>query len=450
MEQNISLQIGDTSFLRSKRLRFYLEISLLYAIIFVRNILEISIPVGLILVYSFIIALGSRRDEIFALSICCIPLWAAFQYKYLLLFCILIYAMKYPKDIRISYRILPLLLMMAWELLHGGRYSFSYYEYLRDFSELIFCSFLLTMDHKKTDYPMISRLLAVSSVFVCSVVLINLLKANAFDFLLIFRGSYRFGVGNSAVQNFGLNYNANQLGFICNLSVSGLIQLILSRRQRKADYFLITALILFGVMTMSRTFLVCLALLFVLFVCFGNAGTSAKIKRIFAASLVLLLITLAGWLIMPTVFNSFAARFLEEDISNGRLELFLFYHEHLMSGFRPMFFGTGIQHYTRDLVNTYNYLSNVSHNGVQEIVLCWGIPGLLLMASLLCSMISHRKREFRRRNINYIPLILLMVDMQAGQFLRSGVAMLALSFVCLSLQYDFIDSTEDPANENDS
>ena len=74
MEQNISLQIGDTSLLRSKKLRFYLEIVLLYAIIFARNILELSIPVGLILAYSFIIALGSCRDEIFALSVCCIPL----------------------------------------------------------------------------------------------------------------------------------------------------------------------------------------------------------------------------------------------------------------------------------------------------------------------------------------------------------------------------------------
>lgn len=447
MEQNISLQIGDTSLLRSKKIRFYFEIALLYILIFTRSILEISIPVSLILVFTALIALDNGRDEIIALCICCIPLGTAFQYKYLLLLCTLIYVMKYPKDIRISYRVLPLLLMMAWELLHGGRYSFSFYEFLRNFSELFFCSFLLTLDHRKTNYAMICRLLAVSSVFVCSIVLLNLLKANAFNFLLIFRGSYRLGVGNAAVENFGLNYNANQLGFICNLSVSGLLQLILSRKHRKADLLLGIVLILFGVMTMSRTFLVCLALLYVLFVCSGNDGTSAKIKRLFAVTLVLLLTALAGRLIMPTVFNSFSDRFLEEDISNGRLELFLFYQEHLMSGFRPMFFGTGIQHYTRDLVNTYNNLSNVAHNGVQEIVLCWGIPGLLLFVFLLCSMISQRKREFRRRNINYIPLLLLMVDIQAGQFLRSGTALLALSFAYLSLQYDFTDSIEEPSYE---
>ena len=143
MEQNISLQIGDTSLLRSKKIRFYFEIALLYILIFTRSILEISIPVSLILVFTALIALDNGRDEIIALCICCIPLGTAFQYKYLLLLCTLIYVMKYPKDIRISYRVLPLLLMMAWELLHGGRYSFSFYEFLRNFSELFFCSFLL-------------------------------------------------------------------------------------------------------------------------------------------------------------------------------------------------------------------------------------------------------------------------------------------------------------------
>jgi hypothetical protein len=146
---------------------------------------------------------------------------------------------------------------------------------------------------------------------------------------------------------------------------------------------------------------------------------------------------------MPDVFNSFVKRFFEEDISNGRIELFLFYNEHLLSDIRYLFFGVGIQNFTRSLANIYGYVNNVCHNGIQEILVCWGIPGLFMMASFLAAMIFNRKWYFKRRKLNYIPLILLMVDIQAGQFLRSGIALLALSFAYLSLQWNSNDSTED-------
>ena len=443
MEQNLLLTHTEKSISKNKRTVFYIEMGILLAAIFARNILEIAIPVSLILVLGSLIALDNRRDEIIALCICCIPMSAAFQYKYLLFICILVYILKYPEDIRITWRILPLLLMIFWELMHGFRYAFSFYEVMRSFSELVFCSFLIMLDLKKPDHPMICRMLAITSVFMMSIVLINLLKANSFDFLMIFRGSYRFGIGNRAVRNFGVNYNANQLGFICNLSVSGLLQLILSKKQRKSDYVLIAVLILFGIMTMSRTFLVCLALLFVMFVCMGNEKTSVKIKRIVSAILALVLIALFAYLFMPTVFNSYAARFLEEDISNGRTELFRFYNEHLVSGIRYLFFGVGIQNFTRELADIYGHISNVCHNGIQEILVCWGVPGLFMMVSFLGAMIFNRRWYFKRRSFNYIPLILLVVDIQAGQFLRSGVALLALSFAYLSLQWNSNDSTED-------
>jgi hypothetical protein len=443
MEQNLLSLHTENSFDKNKRTIFYIEMGILYAAIFVRNILAISFPILLLLVITSLIALDNRHDEILALCISCIPMSAAFQYKYLLFICIFVYILKYSKDIRITWRILPLLFMFLWELLHGFRYTFSLYEVLRSFSELVFCSFLITLNRKKTDYVMICRMLAITSVFMMSIVLINLLKANAFNFLLIFRGSYRFGIGNTAVRNFGVNYNANQLGFICNLSISGLLQLILSKKHNKADYLLIVVLILFGIITMSRTFLVCLALLFMMFVCMGNEKASVKFKRIFSVVLILVLIAFFVYLFMPDVFNSFVKRFFEEDISNGRIELFLFYNEHLLSDIRYLFFGVGIQNFTRSLANIYGYVNNVCHNGIQEILVCWGIPGLFMMASFLAAMIFNRKWDFKRRNLNYIPLILLMVDIQAGQFLRSGVALLALSFAYLSLQWNSKDSTED-------
>ena len=54
---------------------------------------------------------------------------AAFQYKYLLIACIVIYVLKFGKDVKFTWALFPLALMMIWELLHGLGYSFSVYEY---------------------------------------------------------------------------------------------------------------------------------------------------------------------------------------------------------------------------------------------------------------------------------------------------------------------------------
>ncbi|MBR4961233.1 MAG: hypothetical protein IKY52_10080 [Clostridia bacterium] len=442
MEENILPPHKEYTYTRNKRTIFYIEMGILCAAIFARNILEIPISVVLILAVASLIALDNRRNEIIALCICCIPMATAFQYKYLLLACILIYALKYYRDIRITWRIFPLLCMLIWEILHGFHYTFSLYEVFRIFSELIFCSFLITLDYKKTNYVMICRMLAIVSVFMVSVVLLNLLKANDFNFSLIFLGSYRLGIGNAAVKEFGVNYNANQLGFICNLSISGLLQLILTKNQRKTDYVLIVALCLFGIMTMSRTFLVCLAVLLVMFISFGEVRKSVKIKRIFLVGLVCALIALFAYILMPSVFTSFVARFFEEDVSNGRAELFRFYNEHLLSDVRYLFFGVGIQNFARELVNIYGTISNVCHNGIQEILVCWGIPGLFMMTVFLLSMIFDGKVNFKRRKFNYMPLVLIMVYIQAGQFVQNGTALLALSFAYLSLQWNSNDSAE--------
>ena len=421
---------------------FSLGMVLMIASIFARNILHLSIPVAVILAIGACVALVSTRNEMIVLAVCCIPMSSAFQYKYLIFICIVVYAVKYGKDIKISASLVPLILMMVWELLHGLFFPFSLVEYFRGFSELIFCTFLMMVAPSKINYKMVSRWLAISSICMMSIVLLNLLDKTGYNFTAIFEGAYRFGVGNVDAENFGVNYNANGLGLIANLSIAGLLQLIASKKHHLIDYLMVMILTVFGVMTMSRAFLVCFVLIFVMFALSGVSTLSAKIKRICLIAVRLTMLWLFVYTLMPTVYATFVARFHVDDISNGRNDLFIFYAQHILSGPLYILFGVGRQNYG-EIVNKIHQTSwDVCHNGAQELVVCWGLLGLVLFVWFVVRMIYSRPQGMKCSIVNFIPLVLILVSVQAGQLITSGFALLSLCFAYISLCHDFSGGSE--------
>lgn len=424
---------------------FYFGMALMIASIFARNILDISIPIIVVLAIGALTALVSTREEMIALTIACIPMSAGFQYKYLIFICIVIYAFKFYKDIKFNSAILPLLFMMAWDLLHGIFYPFAISEFLRGFAELIFCAFLMMiLPKKKIDYKLISRLLAISSIFMMLIVLLNLLEQTNYNFEEIFVGTYRFGVGDADVKNYGVNYNANALGLIANLSIAGLLQLIVAKKHKFFDYLLIVVLVMFGVMTMSRSFLICLALIVAMFAVSGASTLKEKLKRLFLIALVIVLLVTMVLTLMPNVYETFAARFEVDDVTNGRSDLFAFYMDHLMSAPEHFLFGVGRQGYGDIIADMYTGAlvggdaeMNVCHNGTQELLVCWGLPGLVLLVWFIFELIRKKPQGLKREITNYIPLVLLLIYVQAGQLITAGIPLLALSFAYVSLCYDF-------------
>ena len=410
------------------RFLFYCEIALMIAAIFARNVLDISVPVIMILAIGAFVALCSTREEIIALVIACIPMSAAFQYKYLIIICIVLYAVKFYKDIKFSPAVLPLLFMVAWELVHGIFYPFSLYECLRGFTEIIFCTFLMLIVPKRFDYKLICRLLAVASICMMVVVLLNLLEQTNYNFEEIFTGTYRFGVGDAETEQYGVNYNANTLGLIANLSIAGLLQLIASKKHNVFDYLMIGVLAMFGVMTMSRAFLVCFILIIVMFSMAGVSSFVGKLKRILLIAVIVSLLVVIVITLMPTVYESYVERFRVDDISNGRNDLFVHYTNHILSSPKYLLFGVGTQDYMTIINDIHHTDMLTCHNATQELVICWGLPGLALFVWFVIEMVRNGTEKNKRNITNYIPLILVLVYVQSIQLITSGMALLCLAF----------------------
>ena len=409
---------------------FYAGVMLLFALIFARNVLQIGLPaLGFLALFLFL-AFICDKNEMMALAVLCIPLNSSLQYKYALLGWMFIYFLRFEKDIRFTTAILPLLAMLIWEGLHVFLdFDFSILEYVRGFAELIFCTFLMLNKFRDYDKGFILRTLAVGTVFVCCSVFLILVREVGFDISKIFFGSYRFGqIENN--YNFNMNFNPNGLGFICNLSIAGIFHVVSTEKRKWFDWPLLLALAVFGVMTMSRTFLICFVLIVSAYFLSGQGlGIKKRGKRL------LLLLVLFGIMVyvllrfMPTVVEKFIGRFLEDDVSNGRNDLLSFYNWVIFEHPRNTFFGLGMQNVSDKVFEWYDYMINVPHNGPQQLVVVWGVMGLILFAWFIIALIKSARQRNKFDFISFIPLFFVLINVMSGQLITAGHVLLSFSVV---------------------
>ena len=229
--------------------------------------------------------------------------------------------------------------------------------------------------------------------------------------------------------------NPNTLGIVNVLCTTVLLQLFLMKQSKKTDYVCVLLLVTIGALTASRTYLVCLLLMVFLLIC-GYHGNARKKTRLVVTLVVFALVALLLLnLFFPSILEYYIGRFQVEDLSAGRGDLMADYHQYIVSNGDVMFFGHGLSNLDEKLVNIYAVSIGVPHNNIQEIILAWGIPGLLFVGLLIYVIIAESRRygTHRKSLLNYAPLIIILVKSLAGQMLTSGYTMLALVLAYLSL-----------------
>ena len=315
---------------------------------------------------------------------------------------------------------------------------------------LIFLAILACTDVSELDYAFTVRALSVTTVATCLTLLVKLLYLADFNIWLTFANLQRLGLDSDEVKQqlaiSGGEINPNTLGVICVLATTGLLQLRTVGRGNGQDVFLAIILLVFGTLTSSRTYLACLAIMVVLLL-FSQQGSYQRKFRFLLGITITILISLALlYLIFPNLLKFYAGRFLEDDITTGRNDTFLRYMKFILSSPRNALFGVGYQNFSYLLVDKYCVSIHVPHNGIQEVALAWGFPGLIVF-SLFLLMLLLRSRVFCEKQmlLNYVPFLILMAKVQAGQLVRSSYTMLAFVYAYLSLAHDF--SVHSPTEE---
>ena len=410
----------------------YATIFCLLALLFAKNGLDMAIPMKGILLVAIAPAFFASPTQMIAMALAFIPLGSGFQYKYALMAYVLIGIVRFGSQMHFSKLTFPLIVMILWEMLHVVVGEMEINELMRGFAEFVFLWFISCQKLKDLEIRVIARSLAIAVVGVCCITMYmqtTLVMGDVSDVLSQGSdGSYRFGNNNNNEEElFSLVFNPNQLGFICNLAIAALLVLMRLRKSTLIDVVMLSLCVTFGSFTLSRTFLVCLAFLLISFILLS---TNSLRQRIFYIILLTLLIGGVVWAIdafLPDVIKNFTARFEVEDLSNNRIDLFVFYNQHIFSTAEYCLFGIGLQNFGEKLIQLYNPDIEVCHNGFQEAWVAWGLPGLVMVLWWLKQLVAESRRWcLTKRYFSYLPLILILLDMQAGQFIRSNTNMLAL------------------------
>ncbi len=420
--------------------RFWAFLALLSAMVFVRYGLQINIPRVFALVPIVAIAILGNQTEVMAICMCLIPLHESLDFYYALVLVAAIYAVRFYQRIKINASFFLMLVIVAWELLHCFVTDFSPIDFITSLAPTIALVVILCSDFTDLDFGFVVRAVAVAAMVTCLTMLVQVAWISRFNLTKFLLNLRRLGSLNVTAQDrlqfSGGLVHTNSLGVICVVITAALLQLRMNGQNRRSDMFAMLILLIFGTFTASRTFLVCLALMIVL-VLLGQKGGLKKLRYLGMAALAVGLILLFFSLYFPDQLEFYIGRFFVADITTGRDDLMVNYHSFITDNPNVMFFGVGLQDYADKLVGIYRVARNVPHNSVQEIMVAWGIPGLICMTLLIVQLVYQaRRRGGGRKLINYIPLIIILFKSLAGQLLTSNYSMLALGFAYLNMIHD--------------
>ena len=416
---------------KAHRYNFWWMMGVFYALFIIRNVLYINFPAVIYLAWVFAMALVFDESEIKSLVISFIPLYPAFQFKYAILICAIVLVLKSFKKFKIEAPLVLILLLMVWELMHNLVAPISLLVFARGFAEFSFIAIALCIQTKEQcSFGEINRVLGISATVAFVILLFYTVQSQDVSLLDLMTSGFRFGKTEELEGGLRFNYNANGVGLICNIVVVALLINIAQKKTKVIEFIILPFAIFVGLLSVSRTYLVCLLITGVLYILFKNNGVIKLIASIISVAFV----CMAGYWILkeffPQIINNYIGRFDVDDVTNGRTYYFDYYNQLLFSPER-LFFGIGVQDIAgkAQVMLGSSTMPLVPHNGYQEIVVAWGIIGLLLVATLIFSMIKRAKRGMCNvPRIFYLPMLLLFVNITAGQFVTSGFKILILFY----------------------
>lgn len=422
---------------------FRLYLLAMFVLMVARYLVGIDIPAIAFLAVTLLPTWFGTKSEQLAMVASCIPLSVAFQYKYALLILSVAILIRNHWKVNRSGAIMLVMAMAIWELWHAFYGRFDYVEYLRDFAELILLGIVLSTDLYELDYKLVIRGLAISVVGVCVIMLVMQMRQFDYNIIAVFARSahsFRFGQSNMESGVFALNFNANDLGFICNLASCGILLLASRREHKRTDIILVICTSVFALMTLSRAAILCLFVIFLAYVALSDGEVVQKIITGFSAIFLFVVICLLVWVYVPAIFENLFERFQRSDVSGGRNSLFLYYGQFILSSPSNFLFGVGMQQIF-EKVSPYFPVHDVPHMGIQEVWVVWGCVGIVMLVMLFAKIVTVSKQyaHGRRKLYQFMPFFLTLIYTSSGQLLTSSRALMALivSYVCLCIRsYD--------------
>lgn len=246
--------------------------------------------------------------------------------------------------------------------------------------------------------------------------------------------SFRIGqtdILEEEATSVAMSINTNGLAFLALMAVA--ITLVLLNQKHLSKKIAIPVIVycsFIGALTISKTFVICYAVLIVVFYFWYLIEHS---KNIFAGiGIAMVILALFYLFTLTEVYQNILFRFENSDLTTGRTDLMADYLDYMNTHPDKMWFGIGLQR-----TNIKAGFDTVPHNAFLETYVCLGVVGLVAATILVANLF----RQFRRKHIllyqkrpkflNYIPFFIYLFFIQTFQFIKIGYIFVPLALVCL-------------------
>lgn len=389
------------------------------ALLLIRDVGNVNIPKEVFIALAAVVFAISDLDHMAIFTCFLIPFLDGLPGSYMFGVGLLILIVKYWNQLEVSKYILVLFIIFTVELLSFYYGDFKLIDYVRLIAPLLLISLFIFSIEDKVNYEKMLIYLLFAAVGAELSVILQTISVDGLNNLV--SSGLRLGNTEKLLSEEGMrvSFNPNSLGRLCAMSISFLLIMLYRRTPNK---LVVTSLLIFqivvGSMSLSRNFLITLIMIVVIYVL--SSGNS--FKRNFLSLGQLALITGAVYTAIkyyfPGLFASYLARFAVADISAGRIEITIAYFNVWFQHPEWLFLGVGIQNYSQKYGIPIS-----SHNATQEVLVTWGVVGVVLVAVYFYGIYAHGWRGVPKNNRNIIyllPLIVLLVGSQSGQFFSTG------------------------------
>lgn len=261
-----------------------------------------------------------------------------------------------------------------------------------------------------------------------------ILSAQKYGLLNLMTGSgayTRLGLTGTTAEDMQTSYNANQLGIMSALVIAIFLVMVNQKQSPKFITFpVIGYALVIILLTRSRTaLLLCVGIAMVFYwVIIIQHKQIFRGLTLFIALLLVLLLVIS---LFPGIVDATLNRFIDQDdITNGRSDLLQFYIKEWVSNPWCIIFGYGIGSY-RDAIP---HATISPHNSISDVLICWGLTGIILIAGILWLCYRRNRRYLPRRLLllAYLPAIVSLVSTLGGQYLTTGFPHMRTCFLLLA------------------
>lgn len=395
---------------------FPLYICVFCLLLFVRDVIGVNIPLFLFLVYFSMAYCFFSYDECLAVSAMLPLLNHGIQTNYVMLIACVMYILRFRRSTKINEIHAIVLLLCIYELLHAFIPDFSFSEYSRYLFSFIYIALILG-EYKiqsllKNEKIVLRSFVFMDAYFMFEVLLVTI---KYLSFSALVSSGFRFGtLEDYVVGKPTLFDNENMVGLFALVGVGILLVLLINGEKKKIqNILLIIYFSFFGLLTTSKTFIICLIFMVILFILY--------IYRLsFFKALGITVVTVTGVVyaintVLSNEVQRVILRFQAADLSTGRNDLLKEYNRYIFSDWKRVTFGIGLQN-----VVEKSGVHNSPHNATQELLLCWGIIGVVAMLVLTVIVLKNLRYRFTKKPalFYYILPIVFVVYIQTIQFIR--------------------------------